>query len=58
VRERGSCPPSRWRAAGWGVDRNKLDTYLDQLEEETAKWANAHPLNPRDKAGPDEDELE
>jgi excisionase family DNA binding protein len=42
----------------WRVDRSKLDTYLDQLEEETAKWAKAHPLNPRDRAVPDEDELE
>ena len=41
----------------WRVDRNKLDTYLEQLEEETAKWAKAHPLNPRDKAVPNEDEL-
>ena len=41
----------------WRVDRHKLDTYLEQLEEETAKWAKAHPLNPRDKTVPD-DELE
>jgi hypothetical protein len=40
------------------VDRGKLDTYLDQLEEETAKWAKAHPLNPRDKSVPEEEELE
>lgn len=33
----------------WRVDREKLDTYLENLEEETAKWAKAHPLNPRDK---------
>jgi excisionase family DNA binding protein len=39
----------------WRVDRNKLDTYLDQLEEETAKWAKEHPLNPRDRvSGGDE----
>ncbi len=42
----------------WRVDRNKLDAYLEELEEETAKWAKAHPLNPRDKAVPDQDELE
>jgi excisionase family DNA binding protein len=41
----------------WRVDRAKLDTYLEQLEQETAVWAKAHPLNPRDKAVPD-DELE
>ena len=33
----------------WRVDREKLDTYLENLEVETAKWAKAHPLNPRDK---------
>jgi excisionase family DNA binding protein len=42
----------------WRVDRAKLDTFLEKLEEETAAWAKAHPLNPRDKAVPDEDELE
>ncbi len=39
----------------WRVDRNKLDDYLDQLEKETAEWAKAHPLNPRDKSVPDEE---
>jgi excisionase family DNA binding protein len=33
----------------WRVDRQKLDTYLEQLETETAEWAKAHPLNPREK---------
>jgi excisionase family DNA binding protein len=33
----------------WRVDRTKLDAYLEQLETETAEWAKAHPLNPRDK---------
>lgn len=42
----------------WRVDRNKLDAYLEQLEQETAEWAKAHPLNPRDRAIPEEDELE
>ncbi len=42
----------------WRVDRHKLDAYLEELEQETAKWAKAHPLNPRDRAVPDEDELE
>lgn len=25
----------------------KLDDYLDRLEQDTAEWAKAHPLNPR-----------
>ena len=41
----------------WRVDKAKLDAYLDQLETETAEWAKAHPLNPRDKnAVPPEEE--
>ncbi|MEA2491727.1 MAG: hypothetical protein QOH21_3519 [Acidobacteriota bacterium] len=35
----------------WRVDKGKLDTYLEQLEEQTAAWAKKHPLNPRDKNG-------
>ena len=35
----------------WRVDKGKLDAYLENLEEETAKWAKAHPLNPRDRNG-------
>lgn len=42
----------------WRVDRNKLDIYLEKLEQETAEWAKAHPLNPREKADPNPDELE
>lgn len=38
----------------WRVDRGKLDAYLEQLEKETAEWAKAHPLNPRDKGTPDD----
>jgi excisionase family DNA binding protein len=33
----------------WRVDRRKLDDYLDNLETQTAEWAKAHPLNPKDK---------
>lgn len=40
----------------WRVDKDKLDTYLENLEEETAKWAKAHPLNPRDKESESEPE--
>ena len=28
----------------WRVDKDKLDAYLETLEEQTAKWAKAHPL--------------
>lgn len=42
----------------WRVDREKLDAYLEELEQQTAKWAKAHPLNPREKAGPDPRELD
>lgn len=40
----------------WRVDRTKLDAYLENLEQETAKWAKAHPLNPRDKDALPEEE--
>jgi len=33
----------------WRVDRRKLDAYLERLEEETAAWAKAHPLNPKEQ---------
>lgn len=39
----------------WRVDRHKLDAYLDRLEQQTAEWAKAHPLNPRDKGLADDD---
>lgn len=42
----------------WRVDRTKLDGYLEQLEAETAEWAKAHPLNPKDRDGADESELD
>lgn len=42
----------------WRVDRAKLDAYLEQLEEQTADWAKAHPLNPREKAEPHPEELD
>ena len=35
----------------WRVDKKKLDVYLENLEVETAEWAKAHPLNPREKNG-------
>ena len=42
----------------WRVDRQKLDAYLEKLEEETAKWTKAHPLNPKDRPEPDPEELD
>ena len=42
----------------WRVDKGKLDAYLERLEQQTAQWAKAHPLNPRDKADPGPEELE
>jgi excisionase family DNA binding protein len=41
----------------WRVDRRKLDEYLERLEAETAAWAKAHPLNPRESREPEESEL-
>ncbi len=35
----------------WRVDKNELEAYLNRLKEQTAEWAKAHPLNPRDKNG-------
>ena len=28
----------------WRVDKDKLDSYLESLEAQTAEWAKAHPL--------------
>jgi excisionase family DNA binding protein len=33
----------------WRVDRTQLDNYLEQLHEQTQKWAKEHPLNPRER---------
>jgi excisionase family DNA binding protein len=32
----------------WRVDRRQLEAYVDRLHEETAAWAKAHPLIPRE----------
>ena len=40
----------------WRVDRRKLDEYLEKLETQTAVWAKAHPLNPKEKEGPPPEE--
>jgi hypothetical protein len=40
----GKLPAIKLGGRGvWWVDRNKLDDYLERLEEETAEWAKAHP---------------
>jgi excisionase family DNA binding protein len=33
----------------WRVDRKRLDEYIDRLHEDTRRWAENHPLNPRDE---------
>ena len=38
----------------WRVDRDKLDTYLDDLEKQTASWAKSNPLHAKEKPPPDE----
>lgn len=32
----------------WRVGKKQLDEYIARLTKETAEWAEAHPLNPRD----------
>ena len=39
----------------WRVDKDKLDTYLENLEAQTAEWARAHPLQ-KGKDVPEEEE--
>ena len=36
----------------WRVDKHELDGYLERLKEQTAAWAKAHPLNPRESDEP------
>jgi len=46
----GELPAIKLGGRGvWRVDSHKLDEYLDRLAEETAVWAKAHPLNPKEK---------
>jgi excisionase family DNA binding protein len=33
----------------WRVDVKQLEDYVDRLHEETKRFTEAHPLNPRDK---------
>ena len=46
----GELPAIKLGGRGvWRVDRDKLDSYLEQLEEDTRAWAKAHPLNPKER---------
>ena len=46
----GSLPAIKIGGRGvWRVDREKLEEYVDKLHHETAEWAQAHPLNPREQ---------
>jgi hypothetical protein len=33
----------------WRVGRKQLEEFVERLHKETAEWAKAHPLNPKDK---------
>lgn len=45
----GDLPAIKLGGRGvWRVDKNKMDAYLEDLEQKTAQWTQAHPLNPRD----------
>ena len=45
----GSLPAIKIGGRGvWRVDREQLEGYVRKLHEETAAWAEEHPLNPRD----------
>ena len=33
----------------WRVDFKQLEAYVDRLHEETKRFTDTHPLNPRDK---------
>ena len=47
----GDLPAIKLGGRGvWRVNRHKLEEYLERLEEQTQKWAKAHPLNPREKS--------
>ena len=44
----GEIPAIKLGGRGvWRVDRDRLEAYLERLEQETAEWAKAHPLNSR-----------
>ena len=46
----GELPAIKLGGRGvWRVNREKLDLYLERLEEQTQEWAKAHPLNARDR---------
>ena len=46
----GELPAMKIGGRGvWRVDRSKLETYIEELHQETHQWAKDHPLNPREK---------
>jgi len=54
----GELPAIKLGGRGvWRVNRAKLDAYVEQLEEETRAWVEAHPMNPkeREQADPGDD---
>lgn len=54
----GELPAIKLGGRGvWRVDREKLDTFLEDLETTTAEWAKAHPLQ-REKGESAPDEVE
>lgn len=45
----GELPAIKLGGRGvWRVDKDKLDAYLEELEQETARWTKTHPLGSRD----------
>jgi excisionase family DNA binding protein len=49
----GELPAIKLGGRGaWRVDRQKLDEFVDRLEQETQAWAKAHPLNPTERRDP------
>jgi excisionase family DNA binding protein len=32
----------------WRVDKHQLEAYVERLHDETRRWAEAHPLGPKD----------
>jgi excisionase family DNA binding protein len=55
----GELPAIKLGGRGvWRVGRKQLEEFVERLHKETAAWAKAHPLNPKDKTEPEPDELD
>lgn len=49
----GELPAIKLGGRGvWRVDVRQLESYIERLHDETAQWAKANPLNPRDDDAP------